>query len=68
MFFNFHILFDQSQIWLNLPVDDCHFWLHHKMDQKLNIFPMWKHPFVVCSNDQGRVHFLFWNGFVGSTL
>jgi hypothetical protein len=41
-------------------MDDCHFWLHHKIDPKLNT------PFVVCSNDQGRVHFLlFWNGFVG---
>jgi hypothetical protein len=26
----------QSQIWLNLPMDDCHFWLHHKIDPKLN--------------------------------
>jgi hypothetical protein len=24
-----------SQIWLNLHLDHCHFWLHHKIDKKI---------------------------------
>jgi hypothetical protein len=23
-----------NQMWLNLPMDDPHFWLHHKIDNK----------------------------------
>jgi hypothetical protein len=25
-----------SQIWLNLPMDGRHFWLHHKIDPQKN--------------------------------
>jgi hypothetical protein len=56
-----------SQIWLNLPMDDCHFWLHHKMDQKLNTFPMWKHTplLFVPMTKEGCIFFCFGMDLLG---